>query len=154
MEKTESNPMLSLDNNYLKQLKKDVNSIIVGSDDDLQIIEAVVILIEKLQNGVETEKKEGNPVSQLNKRNIENIMKGLAYYKAGYSCDDRFQSTIDNTISKIQKDVETNNGQPILCTDCDNIATIITEGIQCCTECYNDALKGHHDYDCKCVIHR
>ena len=65
MEKTESNPILSLDNNYLKQLKEDINSIIVGSFDDLQIIEAVDILLEKLQNGVETEKKEGNPVPSI-----------------------------------------------------------------------------------------
>jgi len=150
MEKTESNPMLSLEKE-VKRLTKFLGSPKWWDDYKLGVSVGVRLA---LQNGVETEKKEGNPVSQLNKRNIENIMKGLAYYKAGYSCDDRFQSTIDNTISKIQKDVETNNGQPILCTDCDNIATIITEGIQCCTECYNDALKGHHDYDCKCVIHR
>ena len=90
MEKTESNPMLSLDNNYLKQLKKDVNSIIVGSDDDLQIIEAVVILIEKLQNGVETEKKEGNPVPSIEKE-VKRLTKFLGSpkwwddYKLGVS---------------------------------------------------------------------
>ena len=54
------NPVPSLDINYIKQLRKDVNSMKVRGDiDNLQTVEAVIILLDKLiQNGRETDKKQ------------------------------------------------------------------------------------------------
>lgn len=63
-------------------------------------------------NTKKTQNSENNPVPSLDNQDIENIMKGLEYYKSGYSCDDKFQSTVHKTISKLQNGVETDKQQP------------------------------------------
>lgn len=65
------NPVPSLDINYIKQLREDVNSMKVRGDiDNLQTVEAVIILLDKLiQNGRETDKEQPKLECKLEKLN-------------------------------------------------------------------------------------